>query len=123
VRRFEPAAEQTEGSTLAELGPRRLSTHHILTIARQLATALEAAHSKGVIHRDLKPANIKLQQTPGPRSSGVASRSPTEIFVKVLDFGLAKAFVGDGSSDRGSEGPATTLMSRLWRRITGNQEG
>src|SRR5207237_6608552 len=70
--------ELVEGPTLAErIAQGLIPLAEALAIARQIAAALEAAHENGVIHRDLKPANIKL------RSDGV---------VKVLDFGLAKAF-------------------------------
>ena len=77
--------ELVEGETLAErlkAGPLPLT--EALTIARQVADAVEAAHEKGIIHRDLKPANIKI--TPG----GV---------VKVLDFGIAKAVGESGAHD------------------------
>ncbi len=69
--------ELVEGPTLGErLGTGPLSMGEALTVARQTAAALDAAHKKGIVHRDLKPANIKL--------------APGET-VKVLDFGLAKA--------------------------------
>ena len=73
--------ELVEGETLSDrikAGP--VPVEEALKLALQIAEALEAAHEKGVIHRDLKPANIKV--TP-------------ESKVKVLDFGLAKAYAGD----------------------------
>jgi serine/threonine-protein kinase len=69
--------ELVEGPTLADRIARgAIPVEEALTIAKQIAEALEAAHEQGIIHRDLKPANIKL------RPDGT---------VKVLDFGLAKA--------------------------------
>jgi serine/threonine protein kinase len=70
--------ELVEGPTLADRiakGP--IPLDEALPIAKQIAEALESAHEQGIIHRDLKPANIKV------RADGT---------VKVLDFGLAKAF-------------------------------
>ena len=83
--------ELIPGDTLADSlkrGP--IPVEEALNLALQIAEALEAAHEKGVIHRDLKPANIKM--TP-------------EGMVKILDFGLAKAYVGDTEASDLADSP------------------
>ena len=78
------ALELVDGEDLRQrLEREALPVDEALEIARQIAEALEEAHGKGIVHRDLKPANVKV--TP-------------EGKVKVLDFGLAKAYEGDASS-------------------------
>ncbi len=87
--------ELVEGETLAERitrGP--IPPQEALQLSIQIAEALEAAHEKGVIHRDLKPANIKVD---------------AEGQVKVLDFGLAKAFADEVPE---SELSASPTLSR-----------
>src|SRR3990172_5261038 len=79
------AMEYVSGETLADRVRKQgaVPLEESLDIAKQICEALENAHEKPIIHRDLKPANVKL--TP-------------EGKVKVLDFGLAKAFAGDSSA-------------------------
>ncbi|HEX6904662.1 MAG TPA: serine/threonine-protein kinase [Thermoanaerobaculia bacterium] len=83
--------ELVEGETLEQWldDTGRMAVPEALGIARQIATAFEAAHRKGIVHRDLKPANVMVS---------------SEGWVKVLDFGLAKALSGGGEGSAARPG-------------------
>jgi len=98
------AMELVPGEDLAErLKHGAVPVDEAIEIAKQIAEALDEAHEKGIVHRDLKPANVKL--TPDGQ-------------VKVLDFGLAKAYAGDAAS-----GSSADLSQSPTLAHTGTQAG
>jgi hypothetical protein len=100
--------ELVEGPTLADrLLQGSLPIEDALSIARQIAEALEAAHGKGIVHRDLKPQNVKV------RADGR---------VKVLDFGLAKA-LDPVAGTSGSATVSPTLLNSPTLTAAGTQLG
>jgi serine/threonine protein kinase len=88
--------EYVQGVELAELLERQgaMTARRAVAVMRQIVSLLRAAHALGIVHRDLKPANIKIFQE---------TSDDSQLFVKVLDFGVAK-IVGDVSGQLTSEG-------------------
>jgi eukaryotic-like serine/threonine-protein kinase len=85
------AMEYLDGQTLDDLLKREgpLTMDRVVHIAIQILKSLAEAHEHGIIHRDLKPANIFMRHLVGEKD-----------FVKVLDFGIAKALNIDGAEEK-----------------------
>ena len=89
------ATEFIDGETLRERMNRGMKLVDVLEISSQIASALVAAHSAGIVHRDIKPENIMVRK---------------DGYAKVLDFGLAK-LTDSGDPDPDTEAPTRALVN------------
>ena len=93
------AMELAGGEDLSQLiGRGPIATDDAVAIARQIADGLESAHERSIIHRDLKPANVKV----GPNGD-----------VKILDFGLARAYEDQASATPAQLSQSPTITNQL----------
>lgn len=82
--------------------PRGVSLGLVVIILAQTAAALTAAHAVGLIHRDIKPDNLYLVASPdNQRASLLAAGAPTDLYLKILDFGIARIVTEKGLTGTG----------------------
>ncbi len=94
------AMEFIAGESLRDWLSTRVPLPPLLAIglAEQIALGLEAIHAQNVVHRDLKPTNLMIVRTVRGHEKGASEMDPAIWQVKIIDFGLARAFAGDALS-------------------------